>query len=127
MSVAGVAKKLQLDPKEVSDIFDFLLESGLWVRKNRRIEIGPAFIHLDHTSAFLGAHHRNWRLKAIDRQRVMDKDKEVSYSLCVALSLEDAQKIRGVILKTIEEVRKISDPSDSEVIYNLNLDWLTFS
>lgn len=33
-------------------------------------------------------------------------------------------KIKSVLLSTIENIRKISDPSESEVIYNFNIDWL---
>lgn len=119
-----VARKLKLDVTEVKAIFDFLLRTGLWKKEERRITIGTNFIHLDHLSSLINHHHMNWRLKSLTHHQSLDKEKELAYSLCVALSAEDALKIRNVLLKAIEDIRKTSDPSPSEVLYNLNMDWL---
>lgn len=120
----SISKKLKLEPDEAKKIYRFLLKTGLWKKTGGRIEIGPTYIHLDQSSNFLKSHYANWRLKAIERHRSMIKEKEIAYSLSVALSSSDAIKIRSLLLSAVEEIRKISDPSDSEVLYNLNLDWV---
>ena len=122
-----VSRKLNLDSKEVKDTFRFLLNTGLWKKKEKGVEIGPAFIHLDHQSKLLNHHHMNWRVKAIDQHTSMEKETELAYSLCVALSSEDAERIRSLLLNAITEMRKIADPSPSEVLYNLNIDWLNLT
>jgi uncharacterized protein (TIGR02147 family) len=124
LNPATVARKLKLDVTEVKGIFDFLIRTGLWKKEDRRIILGTNFIHLDHLSSLINHHHMNWRLKSITHHQSLDKEKELAYSLCVALSTEDALKIRSVLLKAIENIRKTSDPSPSEVLYNLNMDWL---
>lgn len=124
MNPTIISKKLKIDIDEVKDIFRFLLKSGLWKKTDQKIEIGTSFIHLNHQSHFLKNLHMNWRIKAIDRHPSMDKDTELAYSGSLVLSEKDVLKIRGILLKAIEEVRKVSDPSPSEVIYNLNVDWL---
>lgn len=123
----AVARKLNIDVKDVKDAFRFLLSTGLWKKKDKGVEIGPAFIHLDHQSKLLNHHHMNWRVKAIDEHSSMEKETELAYSLCVALSREDAEKIRSLLLNAITDIRKVADPSESEVLYNLNIDWLNLT
>lgn len=124
LTLALVSKKLKIEINEVKEISDFLLASGLWKKNNQHVEIGTTYIHLNQQSHFLKNLHANWRIKAMDQHPSMNKDVELAYSGCLVLSEKDVLKIRSVLLKTIEEVRKISDPSSSEVIYNFNMDWL---
>ena len=127
LSPSYIAKKMKLSSQESRDIYNFLMTTELWKKSEKKVEIGPSFIHLDHQSKLLNHHHMNWRLKAIEEHPSMEKDKELAYSLCVALSKEDALKIRSELLKSIANLRKIADPSPSEVVYNLNFDWINLT
>lgn len=124
VNMAALSKKYNIDQKRVQEIVKFLIRSGLWVKEKQKVSLGNRFIHLDNTSALLNQNHNNWRLKAIDRHPKMNRENELAYSLCVAVSEKDVMKVKSILLKAIEEIRKVSDPSDSEVIYNLNMDWL---
>ncbi|MDO9180955.1 MAG: hypothetical protein Q7U04_01040, partial [Bacteriovorax sp.] len=82
----SIAKILKLSLEEAKKIYFFLLKTGLWTKKDSKIEIGTSFIHIDQSSNYLNNHYANWRLKAIERHRSMNKDQELAYSLSVALS-----------------------------------------
>lgn len=122
-----VSRKLNIELNEAREVIVFLLKTGLWKKKAKSVEIGPAFIHLDHHSALLNHHHTNWRIKATDLHTKMEKEKELAYSLCVALSREDALKIRSILINAVSDIRKVADPSESQVLYNLNIDWLNLT
>ncbi len=124
INIASLSKKYGIEQARLQEISKFLLQSGLWIKENKSYRLGNRYIHLDSSSLVLNQNHMNWRLKAINRHPKMNRENELAYSLCVAVSEKDVMKIKSILLKTIEEIRKVTDPSASEVIYNLNLDWL---
>jgi len=124
INMAQLSKRYHLSSERIRIIISFLLKSKLWKKNEDKIELGNRRIHLDQHSLVLNEHHRNWRLKAISRHAEMDRSHELAYSLCIALSNEDVLKVKSEILKAVEGIKKIADPSESEVLYNLNIDWL---
>lgn len=124
VNIPLLAKKYNLEHNRVREIVKFLLRTGLWVNVGKKIELGNKLIHLDNTSPLLNQNHNNWRLKAIERHPKMNRENELAYSLCIAISEKDVMKVKSILLKAVEDIRNISDPSESEIIYNLNMDWL---
>lgn len=120
----SISQHLNLPEAEVDKALRFLLETGLCREEGDRITFGPTHTHLNSESAHVVSHHRSWRLKAMEHYPSLNLTKELGYSLVTCLSQEDAQKIRQMLLNTVSEVRKISDPSPSEKMYSFNLDWL---
>ena len=82
-------------------------------------------MHLEANSPFVGRHHSSWRQKAIERHPVISEG-EIAYSSPMSLSKSDAEMIRNLVVKWVEEVNKIRDPSPCEVVYFLNIDWIKF-
>jgi hypothetical protein len=51
-------------------------------------------------------------------------DEELAGTFTLSLSQKDAVLVRKKCVEFIESVTKITDPSDPECAYVLNLDWL---
>lgn len=117
-----IAERLNLPLKQVKDILSFLLKTGLCVEQNRRIGIGPARTHLKSSSPWIKQHHLNWRLRAIQNYN-LDTENRLHYSSPMTISKSDFEKIRSLLLAAIDEVGKVVDPSPSEELYCLNMDW----
>jgi len=80
-------------------------------------------MHLDASSPLIRSHHANWRLHAMDRHPFLDQKDELAYSFAVCLSAKDAKAVRASLLEMIADIRKRTDPSPSEELFCLNLDW----
>lgn len=120
--VYKIAERLQLPVKRVRSILDFLLKTGLCVEKNGALGIGPSRIHLSNDSTWIKQHHFNWRQQAM---RAFDYggSENLNYSSPMTLSEKDLEKVRNVLVATIEKVAAVVDPSPSEQLACLNIDW----
>lgn len=67
-------------------------------------------------------HHSNWRMQAI---RSMEKDLEsgIHYSVLLNTSKKDAEILRSMIAKLIEEFINVVRPSEDEEINCLVIDF----
>ena len=110
-----IAEYLGLPFALVLKTLNFLVEHGLCVKKNGKYHIGPAMTHVESNSPFVLSHHKNWRLKAIDRHPQLSPS-EISFTFPVTVSASDAKAIRAKIIK-----------SPSEEVRCLNIDWLKIS
>lgn len=119
----ALADRIRLPLAKTNRIIDFLLGHGLCVEKENRITYGPVKTFVGQSSPLVGRHHKNWRLKALEQIDRLESQ-ELAYTSPVVVSAEDFQKIREKILILIEEIKKISEPSPSENLYCLNIDWL---
>ncbi len=117
-----IAKRLNLPMKKTNDVIEFLLSTGLCIRKNGRLQVGPARIHLDPSSPWIKQHHANWRNQALENFQREDSFK-LHYSSPMTLSKADCEKVRTLLLAAIESVAKVVDPSPSEELVCLNIDW----
>jgi len=118
----AISEKLNLPIKKVREVISFLLDSGLCIEKEGQISIGPARIHLSPDSPWIKQHHTNWRMRALENIRSEDPNK-LHYSSPMTLSLADIEKVRSHLISAIEGTAKIVDPSPSENLYCLNIDW----
>lgn len=93
---------------------------------NSRFIRGTEWLHLEKGSPDLPKHHVNWRLQAL---RSLDKKfpEDVHYSVVVSLSRSDAEKIRGMSVKFIEEVVALIRESRDEELHCLCLDFFPMS
>ena len=60
----------------------------------------------------------------MERHPAMDTSRELAFTSPMALSREDAAKIRARLVDVIDEVCRTAAPSPSETAYFLNVDWL---
>ena len=120
--IAEIALALGLAKKRVREIVDFLLKSGLCIENKGRLEIGPRSTFIESSSPWIRMHHANWRHRAVDAVMNDEKDK-LHFTHPMTLSKEDAAHIREMIVKFLESVDKVVDPSPSEEVRCLNIDW----
>lgn len=118
----AIAERLNLPPKVVSKSLEFLLENNLCKRAGGKISHGPTRTHVDADSPFVVKHHQNWRVRGFTQ---MDQFNESNlfFTGPMALSVEAAEEIRKLLPNVIDQVMKISGPSNSEKVCCLNLDW----
>jgi uncharacterized protein (TIGR02147 family) len=120
--IDSIAEYFGLPRKLVSDVMQFLLNTGLCVEENGIYDVGVGRTHLDADSPFIKLHHLNWRYRALENIK-HDYPTKLHYSAPMTLSHKDAEKVRERLVKTIEEVGKLIDPSPNEELMCLNMDW----
>ncbi|MEQ1665910.1 MAG: TIGR02147 family protein, partial [Bdellovibrionales bacterium] len=120
--IESISNYCGLPRKTVADALNFLIEAGLLIRENSEIKVGPSKTHLDADSPFIKLHHLNWRYKALEYVKYQYPEK-LHYSSPMTVSKKDVEVVRAKIVKLIEEVGKVVDPSPSEELMCLNIDW----
>ncbi len=106
-------------------IVQFLLDSGLCVRDENGIKMGPARTHLHEGSPHRLQHHMNWRIKGLDRCS-KHLSPEFFYSFPMVISENDFKLVRELIFELLTKVEKLVKPSKPEQLCCLNIDWFKF-
>jgi len=117
-----IAQALDLPKKKVKEAVDFLLSMGMCKTVKGKLKNGPTSVHLESFSPWIRSHHMNWRQKAMEGLHEEEAAK-LHYTCPLTLSKSDALKLRDLIVKFIEQVNKVVDPSPSEELHCLNIDW----
>jgi uncharacterized protein (TIGR02147 family) len=123
--VSAIARHLHLEPTVVSRILGFLIENGLCREVDGSVTYGPSSTHVDFDSPFVNKHHQNWRIKAI-QQMENKQEGDVFFTSPMSLSKVAAQQVRKLLPNFIQEVMKVTGPSQSEKVACLNIDWFSY-
>lgn len=118
-----ISKALNLPLSLVKDRLDFLISCGLCVQDSAGVKLGTAITHLPKLSKLIGLHHRNWRLKAMERIPTLTP-KELMFTAPLSISNSDGQKVQNLILDFIENLKKITESSKADEIRVINIDWI---
>lgn len=121
-TIEDIARYLDLPIEKVNSSVAFLLQTGLCKLTGKKIIVGPSSTHVESTSPWVNVHHLNWRnrgIHSLSNANALD----LHYTSPVTLSSADCEIIRERLIQLIENVRAIVDPSPSEKMYCLNLDW----
>lgn len=121
-----IANSLGISDSVVSRVLDFLVNTGLAKEDGDEYAAGPARIHLPKSSPLVSKHHSNWRMRAIDSFD-SPRENDLHYSLVMSISDEAAEKIKEVLLKTIQEVEPILKAAEDKCVYTLNMDLFALS
>ena len=121
-SVESIARALGLPRKDVRSIVDFLVEHRLCVVRDGRLAIGPQSTHLADSSPWVRVHHRNWRDFGIRRLERND-ERDLFFTCPLTIGKADVARVRELAIQFIDQLYKIVDPSPSEQLSCLNLDW----
>lgn len=124
-TLEDVAKHLGLEVHTLREVFEFLLEMGLIKWQDDQITYATASTHVDRESPFVGLHHRNWRLQALEKIN-LKKNEHVFFTGPMSLSHQAYEEIFSYIPNFIQKVMDTSAPSDSEMTACLNIDWFDF-
>jgi uncharacterized protein (TIGR02147 family) len=123
LDAAAIAGRLNLPPGLVGQVLDFLLASNLIERNGERFELVSKRTHLSASSPLAASHHRNWRVAAMNRYESMSS-RDFAFTSPLTLSRKDAARVRELLIAMVADVAKIVEPSDSETLRVLNIDWL---
>jgi uncharacterized protein (TIGR02147 family) len=118
----AIAARLQLDLQKVRARLAFLEKINLVTKKNDHYKITQASIHIGSDNAFVVNHHRNWRLRTLEK--LGNSQDDLHYSSVVTCSKADRIKIKEALINAIEQVRKIARTSKDESIYSYGIDFL---
>ncbi|MBC7753111.1 MAG: TIGR02147 family protein [Moraxellaceae bacterium] len=123
--VLSISQRLALPKNIIAQAVDFLLKNGLCVQGAIGISYASLRTHLDSDSVFINNHHGNWRYKAL---QIMEQKKSSNlfFTSPMSLSHNTATEIRQMLPQLIETVMKKVEPSPSEKVYALNVDWFEY-
>ncbi len=121
-SKEDLARFFDLSLEKVSQVTDFLSQAGLIRPKGYFFELTERRIHVGTDSPLLSKHHTNWRLQSI---RALEKDKKESlhYSSVIGISNADVEKMKALLLGTLEKSSELVRVSKEEDLHVLNLDF----
>jgi uncharacterized protein (TIGR02147 family) len=125
-SVDSIAKYLKLSREKVQRYTEFLIRTGLCKISQNKLTVGTQSTHVEASSPWVRVHHTNWRQQAVNSLDVPSKD-DLHYTLPLTISANDSEILREKILQFIEQAKKIVDPSPSEEMFCLNIDWFKVS
>ncbi len=118
----AIASYFRLPIATVRHVIEFLVQTGLAQRSQNLIQTGPTRIHTSADSGFATQSHINLRMQAvIDLQR--PNPDHFHYSSIVSMSAADLQKLREIMIRAIEEIRKSvrESPEEEVVVYSMDL------
>ncbi len=125
LSVQDISDYIDVDAGTLNKVIQFLLENQLCIEKEGAITYGPASTHIDRESDYVNIHHRNWRLKAIERMEKREGG-DVFFTSPMSLSHKAIAEIEKRIPNFIQEIMKVVGPSKSEEVACLNIDWFRY-
>ena len=121
-----ISAYLKIPEQTVIEVLHFLQGHGLVRAYGNKFvfDKGTAFFREDSPWAY--SHGSNWRQKAL-AETPLKKPRSQHFTNVMTISSEDFEKIREVILKSIEKINKISVPSEPEEVVCLNVDYFKLS
>ena len=124
-SVEAIADYFGLSRAKIGEVVSFLLESGLLVEKDGELSPGLKSMHVSDKSEFVNNHRRNWRDKAREKF-TKPGETDIFMSIPVSMGKRDSELFRAELLKLIKSFSKLVEPSPSEKLQCLNIDWFEF-
>lgn len=121
-TIEAIGRYLGLPKKVVLDILDKLVGFGCIVSVNGRYIMGPSRIHISSGSPMLLRHHTNWRVEALRRLQYHRED-ATRFTAISSVSKEDYNKIRKILISTVETYNKSIEESSAEELVCLNIDF----
>lgn len=125
-SAQAIAEELSLSRQKVNNVLDFLVSRNLVSRQNDRFRYHELSTYVDRDSPFASKHNLNWRLKIFERLDQVARN-EMVYTNPIVIAESDFERVTELVVKFIDEFRKLADPSPSEILCCLNVDWLKLS
>lgn len=123
--VLSISQRLAIPKNIAANALDFLIQNGLCIQGPSGISYASKRTHLDAESVFINNHHGNWRYKSLQMME-QRKPSNLFFTSPMSLSRETAAEIRQMLPQLIETVMKKVEPSPSENVYCLNVDWFEY-
>jgi uncharacterized protein (TIGR02147 family) len=121
-TVKSLSRHFRSEENEISKILEQLYKFGLAAKKGSAWVTTNKMIHLPRNSVFTSMNHLNWRNQALIDSQQHKKD-SIHYTSITSLSKSDFYEIQQLVLKFIDQKRKIITPSKEEVLGCFTCDW----
>lgn len=118
-----IAEALNLNLERVREALLFLEEYNLIEKNNDLYNWVGTSTHIPFDSPLVNRHHQNWRTQATKKmEQEQAGETELFFTSPMIIDKDCAVKLRGMILKFIEESQAISVKAPSKDLYCMNLD-----
>lgn len=124
-TIEDLAARFAMSRAAMAEIVSFLVENELCASSSGVVSVGQQKTHVAADSPHVLSHHRNWRLRSMDRMRLR-RESDLFYTGPMSLSAELAAEVRQRIPTFLEDLYKELGPSPSEVVRCLNIDWFEY-
>lgn len=119
----AISRQLKISLKRTTEILEFMQNLGLAELKNGKYTVGTTRIHLGNDSPMISKHHINWRLQAIQSLEKEDFLESLHYSSVVSIAKNDVNEIKSVLVKAIENAKKLIRDSKEEELHSFSIDF----
>lgn len=120
-TITAIAAFLKLSPKLVKEAVEFLISCGLLEEKNDRLFPTSQRVHLGSESIMTPQYHNSWRLR-LSQNIEQNKKEDIHYTLVLALSSQNIEKLKTVILDFIQNLEPIIQEGPEEELHVITLD-----
>ena len=117
---------LGMDLEKVEKILTFLLEKKILMDGSEGLVQSSRITHLEKDSPMINLHHRNWRMKALQKQEIPD-DRDLFFTVPMSLATKDIEKVKLILQKAVKEIYALLGDSEDQSIACLNIDWFRVS
>jgi len=121
-----IASSLKIKIEVVHRVLEFLVQHDLVVAEKDYLKIGPTFTRIRPTDPMVYRHHINWRQKVVESFATENPD-NLHVTAPVTLSKDDAHIVRDLLHKNMNKVLAVVEPSASEELWCVNIDWFKLS
>lgn len=121
VNLKKICDRFQLSSSKATEIIDFLLSVGLIKTDGAYFTIGVTNTHLPANSPYIASHHKNWRVRAMNKHTQLGED-ELAFSAPLGISKADFAKVKLEILELISRVSRRVNDSPTEDLACLNID-----
>jgi uncharacterized protein (TIGR02147 family) len=118
----AIAEHYNMPLVKIKEVVEFLIKADLLKLEKGQLSLGVQSTHLKAQSPWIKSHHANWRQKAL-QEISTGNSQSLHYSAPLTISKKDVEKIREILVKTINSVDEVIGPSESEELYAFNIDW----
>ncbi|OFZ19236.1 MAG: hypothetical protein A2X94_05585 [Bdellovibrionales bacterium GWB1_55_8] len=120
-TVQAISSYLDISPERTKRILEFFVSNGLADNDHRGYRSGPVRMHIDSASPLVGRHHTNWRLRTLEKLADPRGD-ELHYSLVLSISRKDSERIKAILLDSIQRTETVLKESGDEAVYSMAID-----
>lgn len=119
---AEIAHRLGLNEGFVRKSLEVLEKFALVQKRGEVWQLNSGSIHLPKNSPLNSVQHSNWRNRAVLRSQDIEDD-GLHFTAVQTLSHDDFEKIKHLLLKAIDDYRKIAKPSTPEELICFSCDF----
>lgn len=125
-TVEALAKHLNVEKGQAQEALVTLEKIGLVEKQGGKWKVTQMMLHAPQGAAAAHIHHRNWRVRAMERPE-SGKGTAVRYTSVHTISAADLVKVREILDEAIRKSREVIGPSPEEKGACLLVDYFELS